>query len=123
MGTGTIVTVAMILAFSSPRVWGREPLDTGKPQVEMEKRITADAESYAKQIGLPLKYVSYCRTEMNAHTRRPTDGSVPFGVNYRRIKNAEQLQMILTVREDYESAFLTLCLAEAKKALTDVQPH
>jgi hypothetical protein len=92
-------------------------LDAGRAQGEMHSRVNESINAYVKRIGIDPSYYGYCRTKMYLETRHDNDGSIPFGVNYRNIKDSEQLNIIISVREEFERSFLTLCLADAKRAI------
>ena len=47
----------------------------------------------------------------------PVDGSVPYGVNYNTGSD-ETLRVTLSIREEYETGYMMVCLAEAKNAIS-----
>ncbi|MGH8467551.1 MAG: hypothetical protein ACREVY_00700 [Gammaproteobacteria bacterium] len=113
----------LALCFVKPAA--AEPVTQGqvdKAQGEMIKRVSDAVARYAKQINVDAAYVSYCDGELYLKTHaHPANGYIPFGVNYRDIKDSERLELVISSREAYEKSFMTLCLANAKNALQDAE--
>jgi hypothetical protein len=95
-----------------------QPFDRDKAQGDMMLRVSRSAGAFAAHIGLPTLYVTYCLTKLNfSTTNQPKDGSIPYGVNYITAPD-ETIRMTLSAREQYETGYLTVCLAEAKNAIS-----
>ena len=96
--------------------------DVSKAQAQMLSRVANAVDRYAVEIGIDRAYVTYCRSAMYLQSfAHPANGAVPFGVDYNRITDSDNLKLVLTVREEYETSFLILCLANAKNALRDAK--
>lgn len=94
--------------------------DVQRAQGEMLMRVLDAVNSYARQINIEHGYVNYCLEELHLRTREhPTDGYIPFGVNYKKITDSENLARVIKSRENYERSFLILCLANAKNTLRE----
>ncbi len=89
-------------------------------QGAMTSRVLKFASAYAEEIELRESFVTYCLTEMNMHTNHPTDGSIPYGVNYNTAPKST-IDSAVRVREIYEKHYLQLCLADAKTKLTSAK--
>jgi hypothetical protein len=85
----------------------------------MVLRVSRSAGTFAAQIGLPTLYVTYCFTKLNfsTNTQQPKDGSIPYGVSYIT-SPGKTIRMALLAREEYETGYLRVCLAEAKNAIS-----
>ncbi|WP_162596178.1 hypothetical protein [Methylobacterium sp. 17Sr1-1] len=94
-----------------------QAIDTARPQMEMMKRIDFEISNYATRLKLGSTVITYCRVQMQLDTRHASDGSIPFGVNYRNIQSQEELKNIIWIREAYEITYLKLCIARAKRDL------
>lgn len=95
-----------------------QPLDRDKAQSDMLLRLSRSAGAFAAQIGLPKLYVTYCFTKLNLSTKNlPVDGSIPYGVSYITATD-ETIRMTLLAREEYETGYAMVCLAEAKNAIS-----
>jgi hypothetical protein len=87
-------------------------------QSQMLARIHDAVARHAAEIEIDPMYVSFCQSEMHLRTfSHPTNGYIPFGVNYNSITDSERLEHVLSAREAYETSFMFLCLANAKNAL------
>ena len=83
----------------------------------MHGRIQAVTGPYRERLGLAPYWATYCHLQVNAEMdRHPKDGSVPFDVNWNTL-GREEFTTALSVREDYETAALVRCLADAKAAM------
>ena len=92
--------------------------EVSSAQGEMSQRIYDKAREYLKNIKLSDSYLYYCTQELYLKTREhPANGYVPFGVNYNTIKDSKNLDYVISNREDYETAFIVLCLANVKNTL------
>jgi hypothetical protein len=92
--------------------------ETGSAQTAMHARIDTVVGTYADELGLETSYISYCRTKMELETSLyPTNGNIPFGIDYRNIPDAETLDYVIRSREAYETNYLRLCLADARATL------
>jgi hypothetical protein len=101
-----------------PSIAMAQPFDRDKAQSDMMLRVIKSAGAFATQIGLPNLYVNYCLTKLNlSTTNQPKDGSIPYGVSYITAPD-ETVRMALSAREQYETGYLTICLAEAKNAIS-----
>lgn len=78
----SLAAVALCL---SPAGAFAQAIDTARPQMEMMKRIEFEINNYATRLKLGSTVVTYCRVQMQLDTRHASDGSIPFGVNYRNI--------------------------------------
>ena len=97
--------------------------DISKAQGEMLSRVYKNAEEYARRIKISDVYISYCTQELYLHTyEHPTNGYIPFGANYNSINSARQLESTISSREVYEKAYMILCLANSKNALSKAEP-
>lgn len=114
----TAFLAALALSFSAPAIAEVSELETGRAQGEMLKRIDEAVSNYVRQIGIDESYVGYCRTKLGLETNKvPVDGSIPFGINYKAISTSEELNTIITARENFERSFIILCLSSAKQTL------
>ena len=106
-----------------PSAEQRVPLEVaGRAQVEMFRRIEQATTTYSREIGLSENYIAYCRHELHLKTyAHPRDAYVPFGIDYNTIADQRRLDEIIVARENYETSFIVLCLAKAKKALADAR--
>ena len=92
--------------------------DVDKAQIEMSHRVSATVKTYAARIGIEPWYVSYCKNNMKLETSLyPTNGLVPFGVDYKGITDVKTLDLVISNREAFETGYIQLCLAEAKNIL------
>lgn len=93
-------------------------LDVSKAQTDMHARVSVAVDQHASRLGLSRDVVSYCRTELNAHTDTyPKNGAYPFGVNYNELKTQDDLNLVISLRESYEKTYMRLCLSRAKRDL------
>jgi hypothetical protein len=112
----------LLVALVSLTAQANEKVDPSAAQGQMFNRINAAVEKHAQELGLGKEVVTYCRTELNLRTANtPTDGSIPFGVNYNEIRTVEELNTVIEVREAYEKTFLLLCLSRTKRDLSLAQ--
>ncbi len=101
---------------------GLTNIDISKAQGEMTTRIYEKARQYLKKIGISDTYLYYCTQELHLHTyEHPANGYIPFGVNYNTIKDRKNLEYIISSREDYETSYILLCLANSKNTLTKAE--
>lgn len=106
------------LAMMPHLVLAQSQLDYSAKQVEMIKRVSAATESHAQKLGLSNEVLTYCQIELSNKTDQfSRDGLYPFGVNYKKIKSAEELDQVISAREDYEKTSMLLCLSQAKRDL------
>lgn len=116
--------VACIASCSASQALG-DPVNAAQvrtAQLDMLARVFAAAEKYADRIGMGKPYINFCQRELDLKTyQHPANGSIPFGVNYLEIKDREELDKVLAVRENYERTFLVLCLANAKNSLAQAE--
>lgn len=110
-----------LFAIATPGLASLPELQVSRAQAQMLKRIDAAVAAYADKIGVSEDLITYCRSQMFLDTRHQADGSIPFGVNYQAIENESQLEVILSVREAYETNYLILCLARAKITLDQAE--
>jgi hypothetical protein len=114
----TIKAAAVGVVILMPSLAMAQPLDRGKAQNEMLLRVNKTATAYAAQIGLPKFYTTYCFTKLNLSTKDlPADGSTPYGVNYNTASD-ETVRTTLSIREEYETGYVMVCLADAKNAIS-----
>jgi len=115
------VTCAVLLLLSSPALAGTvSDAEVGAAQMQMIDRVEKTVEKYATQIKMDWSYVSYCKSEMNLHTSTHVGiNDIPFGVDYNKITDSEYLKAVITVREQFETSYLKLCLANAKNQLAE----
>jgi hypothetical protein len=115
---GFTIKTAVGIIILMPSLAMAQPLDRDKAQNDMLLRVSRSAGAFATQIGLPKLYVTYCFTKLNlSHKNLPVDGDIPYGVNYITASD-ETVRMTLSAREEYETGFLRVCLAEAKNAIS-----
>lgn len=111
-----LITLGILILM--PSLAMAQPLDRDKAQSDTMLRVTRSAGAFATQIGLPNLYVNYCLTKLNLSTsNQPKDGSIPYGVSYITATD-ETIRMALSAREQYETGYLRVCLAEAKNAIS-----
>ena len=96
--------------------------DVGKAQGAMLTRVQKSVDRFLTAYKLDSMYAGYCRIQMALDTRHEADGSIPFGVNYLEIKDRDTLNIVISAREVYETAYLKLCLSKALKTLDAVNP-
>jgi hypothetical protein len=95
---------------------------SGRAQVEMFRRIEKATTNYARQIDISENYIAYCHLELHIKTyAHPRNGHIPFGIDYNSIADQGTLDRIISARENYETSFIILCLAKAKKTLADAR--
>jgi hypothetical protein len=110
------VWVAIIVLMPSLAI--AQPFDRDKAQSDMLLRVARSTSAFAAQIGLPKLYSTYCLTKLNLSTKnQPVDGALPYGVNYNTASD-ETVRQTLAVREEYETGYVMVCLAEAKNAIS-----
>ena len=101
---------------------GVTSVEVSNAQSEMSQRIYDKARKYSKKIKLSDSYLYYCTQELYLKTREhPTNGYVPFGVNYNTIKDSKKLEYVISNRENYETSFILLCLANIKNTLSKAE--
>jgi hypothetical protein len=110
------LTVGIVILM--PSLAMAQPLDRDKAQGDMLLRVSRSVGAFAAQIGLPKLYVTYCFTKLNLSRKNlPVDGDIPYGVYYNTA-NDETVRLTLSSREEYETGYLMICLAEAKNAIS-----
>jgi hypothetical protein len=115
---GFTIKTAVGIIILMPSVAMAQPLNRDKAQSDMLLRVSRSTGAFAAQIGLPKLYVTYCFTKLNLSTNnQPKDGSVPYGVNYITASD-ETVRVTLSAREEYETGYVMVCLAEAKNAIS-----
>jgi hypothetical protein len=115
-GAAEILGVGIIILM--PSLAMAQPLDRDKAQTDMLLRVDKSVKDFAAKIGLPKLYSTYCATKLNLSRKNmPVDGSVPYGVNYNTASD-ETLRVTLSIREEYETGYMMVCLAEAKNAIS-----
>jgi hypothetical protein len=88
----------------------------------MLNRIEEAVKAYARSIDMSENWIGYCQQELYLKTyAHPQNGYNPFGTNYNTIADRKRLDEILSARQNYETSFITLCLANAKKTLVDAR--
>ena len=96
--------------------------EISKAQSEMSNRIFDKARQYSNKIKISDIYLYYCTQELYLHTyNHPLNGYIPFGVNYKTIKDTNTLADIISSREDYETTYILLCLANSKNTLSKAE--
>lgn len=103
---------------------GKNPfgMEIGAPQTKMHERVMAFAAAYAARFGVGSPFFEYCQTKLTISTsHEPTDGLIPYGVNYNDIRTESELKNGLDQRENYEKTYLVLCLADAKRSLSQTE--
>jgi len=108
------VALVLAAAFCADAAYAQvtlSPAVTARAQGEMHSRIGAEVSAFRVRLGLDESVDTYCRGRMHLDTRNPSDGSVPFGVNYNLLRSLEELQQIISTREAFELNYLKLCLA------------
>ena len=94
--------------------------DVQKAQSDLLFRVAFTIRDYAKEIDMEGVWVDYCQSEMHLHRyQHPTDGQIPFGINYNSIDDSDRLELVINTREAFEIGFLKLCLARAKNDLAE----
>lgn len=92
--------------------------DVDRAQSQMLVHQSEVVNRFAAEIKMDPTFIGYCHNEMYLRTlNHPTNGYIPFGVNYNTIRDSEELRRVLDSREGYETSFMMLCLANAKNAL------
>ena|ERR1039458_4405991 len=92
--------------------------EVSRAQGAMLIRVQKAVAAYAQKIGIDASYVSYCQSELDRKTDvLPSNGLIPFGVDYNSITDSDNLKIILDSREAYERSSQILCLARAKASL------
>ena len=108
------------LSILAPAYGAISETESGNAQGAMFKRIDSAVAAYVQGRGIDESYVEYCRTKLNMDTsREPTNGMIPFGVDYTKIATTDELKIVIATRENFERSYLILCLAEAKKTLDE----
>ena len=118
-----LVIVALIVVFAKPQLLSaQQAIDTGPAQYQMFSRVMEAVKAYAQSIGIEESWIGYCQQELHLQTyAHPPNGYVPFGVDYNTITDRKRLDEILLSRQNYETSFITLCLANVKKTLADAR--
>lgn len=117
----TLTAIAASLIFTVPASATVSDAEQMRAQGDMLRREDAAIKAYAGKIGVSDELVSYCQTRLNMETANAPAGMIPFGVDYRTIEDTKQLSTIIYARESYETSYIKLCLANAKKALKDAE--
>jgi hypothetical protein len=100
-----------------------QPLDRDKAQKDMLFRVDKSASDFTAKIGLPKFYSTYCFMKLNLSKKNlPVDGDIPYGVNYNTASE-ETFRLVLKIREEYETGYVIVCLAEAKNAVSTASKH
>jgi hypothetical protein len=114
----TIKAAAFGIILLMPSLALAQQFNRDKAQSDMVLRVSRSAGAFAAQIGLPKFYTTYCFTKLNLSTKDlPADGSIPYGVNYNTASD-ETVRQTLSAREEYETGYVIVCLAEAKNAIS-----
>ena len=115
---GFTIKTAVGIIVLMPSLAMAQPFNRDKAQSDMLLRVSRSVSAFAAQIGLPKFYNAYCFTKLNLSTKNlPADGSVPYGVNYNTASD-ETVRQTLSAREEYETGYVMVCLAEAKNAIS-----
>jgi hypothetical protein len=115
---GFTIKTAVGIIILMPSLAIAQPFNRDKEQSDVLLRVSRSASAFAAQIGLPKLYATYCFTKLNLSTKNlPVDGGLPYGVNYNTASD-ETVRMTLSIREEYETGYLMVCLAEAKNAIS-----
>ena len=117
-----LITAIVVLIVTSSYVKA-DPVsqkDVMQAQFQMLNRVSTTVNQYAEKIGMDPAWISYCRSQMRLQTfQHPTDGAIPFGVNYNSITDSETLDNVIYARESFERGYLILCLARTKNELVE----
>jgi hypothetical protein len=115
------LTMGTITSLPSPVM--AQQFNRDKAQNDMLLRVNKTAVAFAAQIGLPKLYTTYCFTKLNLSTKDlPADGSTPYGVNYITASD-DRIRATLAIREEYETGYAIVCLADAKNAISAASKH
>jgi hypothetical protein len=107
------------LMFSATATMAAEKIDADKAQSEMQNRITKAVNQFVEKLGASSDVEWYCRLELNRVTSTyPSNGLIPFGVNYGGISTQQHLDMVINAREMYETVSIKLCIARAMRDLS-----
>ena len=91
-----LIVVALFLA--APPIQA-QTIDTGKAQGAMHSRVSTAIEQLAVRIGASHELISYCQIEMGIHlVNFPSNGLIPFRVNYNNIRTERHLNMVINAR-------------------------
>ena len=94
---------------------------TTPAQAKMIGRIADKIDAFVAAKTIDPSLTGYCQSKLALDTRHETDGSIPFGVNYRTLKTMEELAVVINAREVFELNYLKLCLAEAQRSLNETK--
>ena len=116
-----IISICMVMLFlSTTEAQSVDIRDAVKAQGDMLERISTHNNLWLNILSLGQEYKIYCEQELSLRKYGfPSDGSIPFGVNYNNLDKA-QLELTISVRETYEKAFVRLCLMKIKQLSLDV---
>jgi hypothetical protein len=118
----TILMISAALIMVDARADPVSQDEVQRAQGAMLARIELASNTYARKIGLELVYVAYCNEELYLKKfQHPANGQIPFGVNYREIRDSKFLELVVHNREVYETSFMFLCLANAKNVLRSAE--
>jgi hypothetical protein len=121
--TRTAKALGVTIIILMPSLAMAQPLNRDKAQTDMLLRVNKSASAFAAQIGLPKLYATYCFTKLNLSKKSlPVDGDIPYGVNYNTASD-ETLRVALSIREEYETGYVMVCLVEAKSAISTASKH
>lgn len=112
--------IVFALTMASPAAAQLSDSVVGAAQGAMLNREEKAIRKFLDTYKLDDMYAAYCRAEMTLHTKDAPTGSIPHGVNWRTIPDQKTLDLIIYNREAYETAYMTLCMAKALKALDGV---
>jgi hypothetical protein len=115
---GFTIKTAVGILILMPSLAMAQPFNRDKAQTDMLLRVNKSATAFAAHIGLPKLYANYCFTKLNPSRKNiPVDGDLPYGVNYNTASD-ETVRTTLSIREEYETGYAMVCLAEAKNAIS-----
>jgi hypothetical protein len=115
---GFTIKTAVGILILMPSLAMAQPFNRDKAQSDMLLRVSRSVSAFAAQIGLPKLYTTYCFTKLNLSRKSlPVDGDLPYGVNYNTASD-ETVRQTLAIREEYETGYAMVCLAEAKNAIS-----
>lgn len=95
--------------------------EVDRAQAAMLNRVMKAVDTYSTRIGIGHDYVTYCYNKMALDESRAPAGLLPFGADYHNMPDRYQLDTTLSVREQFERSYMTLCLADAKRTLSTAE--
>ena len=75
-----VVPLALLITATGARADDAGPM---KVQVDMQMRIERFVDAFAANNNISQDVRAFCQTDLSLHTARPSDGMIPYGINYR----------------------------------------